>query len=289
VSGFVKEGGGLVASGEASLYDLDGVRRPDFGLADLLGVQARGTHQGALNPSAPNWDSYGHHSYLRLHPELRARVDGPVTGEEPLPASGRSSVLQGFEETDILPFGGRLEDVDVAEDALVPLTYIPPFRIYPPETAWMREPDSGDPALVLREAEDTGRVAYLAASIDQTFGKYNLPDHGQLLANLVRWATAGRIPLSVVGPGLVDCHLYRQDGRLILHLVNLSHPGTWRPPLHDLISVGPYEVAVKLPADVAGKRVECLVREQDVLPTVEDGWVRFGLPWITDHEVVVVT
>ncbi|MBN1250260.1 MAG: beta-galactosidase [Anaerolineae bacterium] len=287
---FVGSGGGLIASGEASRYDLDGDPRPDYALADLFGVHARGTHRGALALSAPNWDAYALHSYLRLKPELRASVDGPTTGDEPVPSGSRSPVLAGFEETDLMPFGGRLEDVDVvARDAVVPLTYVEPFPIYPPETAWMREPDSGDPGLVLREVAGMGRVAYLPASLDHAFGKTNLPDHGHLLANLVRWVARDRIPLNVVGPGLLDCHLYRQDGRLVLHLVNLSHPGTWRPPLHDLISVGPFEVAVKLPPDVAGERVECLVREQAVTATVEDGWVRFDVPWITDHEVVVVT
>lgn len=286
---FVVDGGGVIASGQTSLYDEGGERRVDFALADLLGVHHLGTYRGALNPKAPNWDAYENHSYLRLKPELRALVDGPMTGDEPVPDGMRSPVLAGFEETDLLPFGGRLEDVEVEKDVTVPLTYIPPFRIYPPETAWMREPDSGAPALVLREAIGQGRVAYLPASLDHAFGKHNLPDHGHLLANVVRWALDGRSPLSVVGPGLVDYHLYRQEGRLVLHLVNLSHPGTWRPPLHELISVGPFEVAVRLPAGVKGEAAACLVREQPLPTDVEDGWVRFEVPWITDHEVIVVS
>jgi len=35
---------------------------------------------------------------------------------------------------------------------------------------------------------------------------------------VVRWTAADRIPLDVRGPGSIDCHLYRQPGRLILHL-----------------------------------------------------------------------
>ena len=40
-----------------------------------------------------------------------------------------------------------------------------------------------------------------------------------MLANLVRWASGDRLPLSVEGPGLIDCHLYRQQDRLILHTI----------------------------------------------------------------------
>jgi len=34
--------------------------------------------------------------------------------------------------------------------------------------------------------------------------------------------------LSVEGPGPIDCHLYQQPGRLILHLVNLTGAGAAR-------------------------------------------------------------
>jgi hypothetical protein len=62
----------------------------------------------------------------------------------------------------------------------------------------------------------------MPADIDRRFAKDNLPDHARLLENLVRWAADGAIPLEVAGPGLIDCHLYRQPGRMILHLVNLT-------------------------------------------------------------------
>ena len=30
----------------------------------------------------------------------------------------------------------------------------------------------------------------------------------------MRWAAGGDIPLAVEGPGLIDCHLYEQSGKL---------------------------------------------------------------------------
>lgn len=128
-------------------------------------------------------------------------VDGPMRGDEPAGTGPRPAVLAGFEETDILGFGGRLEQVALDAGAAVPLTFIPAFPIYPPEFSWMRSADSGQPALVLREASGGGRVAYLAADIDWLYGRYHLPDHGRLLENLVRWAAQVRIPLRVEGAG----------------------------------------------------------------------------------------
>ena len=288
VRAFVAKGGGLLATGLTSTRDGDGEPGADFALADLLGVHWRGTHRGVLDPATPNWDAWDVHSYLRLKPELRARVDGPMTGTERAISGERHPVLAGFEATDILPFGGRLEEIDAAPGATVPLTLVPPFPIYPPETAWMREPDSGVPALILNEHYAGGRVAYLPASLDHAFAKNNLPDHGALLANIVRWVAQDRIPLCVDGPGLVDCRLYRQPGHLVLHLVNLSHPGTWRPPLHELTPVGPFEVSLKLPEDVVPEGARLLVADRDVPVTVEDGWARLQVAWVSDHEVVVV-
>ena len=50
------------------------------------------------------------------------------------------------------------------------------------------------------------------------------------------------IPLQVEGHGLIDCHVYQQETRTIVHLVNLTSAGTWRAPMDELIAVGPFKV-----------------------------------------------
>ena len=205
---------------------------------------------------SPTGDSQ--HSYLRLSPELRSQVHGPKAGDEP-PAQGvRHAVLAGFEETDILPFGGTLAPLTVEPQCQVPLTFIPPFPIFPPETAWMREPRTTIPGLVISDSRP-GRVVFLPADIDRRFAIDHLPDHGDLLANLVRWAARGDLPLEVRGRGLIDCELYRQPGRLILHLVNLTSAGAWRPPVDELIPVGPFQIRVRLPEGVRPTTMKRLV------------------------------
>ncbi|HLH74559.1 MAG TPA: alpha-amylase family protein [Chloroflexota bacterium] len=285
---FVERGGSLIASGETSLYNEWGDPRPDFALADILGVHATGAHHGSERAVAEPWDAWGKHTYLRLSPELRAQVIGPQVGIEPPIFDQRHPVLAGFDETDILPFGGRLEVVRPDAKTTIPLTFIPPFPIYPPETAWMGQATSSLPALVLRELPSGGRVAYLAADIDRCFGRDNLPDHADLLANLVRWIMVDRLPLRVTGPGLIDCHLYRQSGRLILHLVNLTCAGTWRAPVHELIPVGPLHVEVRLPEDIPGNSVSFLVADRPPSSSRVAGWVHVEIPPITDHEVVLI-
>lgn len=266
---FVEAGGGLIATGETSRYDEFGDARVDFALADLFGIEGSGTHHGSMGAPDPGWETWAQHSYLRF--------------------DDRSHIADGFVDTDVLPFGGRLEVVRARQGATVSLTFVPPFPIYPPEMSWMRQPTSALPAVILNEPGNGGRVAYLAADIDRCFGRDYLPDHGRLLANLVRWAARDRTLLQVHGPGVIDCHLYQQPGRLILHLVNLTNPGAWRPPLHELVEIGRFRVRVQLLEGVTGRSARLLVAGKNATLNVDDGWAEFELEAILDHEVVVVS
>ena len=89
----------------------------------------------------------------------------------------------------------------------------------------------------------------------------------------MRWAARGNLPLEVRGRGLIDCELYRQPGRLILHLVNLTSAGTWRPPVDELIPVGPFQIRVRLPEGVRPTTMKRLVSrdEKSPLPRVRAG------------------
>jgi len=279
---FVTRGGSLISTGESTLYNEWGDPRPDFALADLLGV-----HVNA--PPVRRAAAASAQTYLRLHPELRARADAPKTGKEPAPSGERHAALQGFEATDMIPFGGTLQPLKVDAGATVLLTFIPEFPAFPPETAWMRTTDTAIPGLVVRQVAGGARIVHLAADLDRRYQRELLPDHADLLANLVRWAAKDTLPLSVRGAGLVDCHLYAQKGRLILHLVNLTSAATWRAPLEELIAIGPLHVRVKLPADVAGRTARRLVSVGTAAVAVKQGWAELDVHSILDHEAIVIS
>ena len=52
--------------------------------------------------------------------------------------------------------------------------------------------------------------------------------------------------------------------------------------------MGPLRVAVQLPDDARGAQLRLLVSGHAVMPEVHDGWCRFELASLTDHEVVVI-
>ena len=152
----------------------------------------------------------------------------------------------------------------------------------------MREPHTQIPGIIVNENSAHGRVAFLPADLDRRFCRDNLPDYANLLANAVRWAARDTLPLEVEGPGFVDCHLYRQQDHLILHLVNLTSAGTWRAPVDELIPIGPLNVRVRLPNEIRENRVRFLVSKRPAESTANDGWIHFVVPTVLDHEVVVL-
>jgi len=275
---FVAGGGALIATGFTSLCSESGDARSDYALADLFGAHFTGSAGAERSISNQTL-----HSYLRLDPELRAGVAGPHIAGEPRPAAQRHPVLRGFEETDILPFGGTLAPLRLESGVTVPLTFIPPFPVLPPETSWMRQPKTDIPGLVLN-----GRIAFLPAEIDRLYARDNLPDHATLLANLVRWGVNGDIPLQLEGRGMFDCSLYTQPGRIIAHVVNLTATGRMPVTDDDLVPSEALKFAVRLPGVIRGRSARMLVSGKAAAPAISNGWARIVIPSILDHEVLVI-
>lgn len=268
---FVNAGGSVLATGASTLCNEWGDVRPDLGLADVYGVRLPAAYafrdDAKRTRAAKDWQP----TYLRMSVAL----------EERHPA------LRGFEATELLAFGGQLEPLVVDSTCSVPLTFVPPVPTMPVESVWMREPVTETPGLVLREHPRGGRIAYLLADLDRRYARDHLPDHARLLGNLARWALRDELPLEVAGHGLVDCQLYRQPSRLILHVVNLTNAETWRSPVEDLTPVGPLRLRVRLPAGVLAN-VRSLVSRRPVAAAQEGEWLAFELPSVLDHEVLVI-
>jgi hypothetical protein len=274
---FVRGGGSLVATGQTSLFDRWGDARDDFALADLFGVK------GAKPIAQPTTTL---HSYLRLPPSP-APIDGPNPDHETPATAQRHPILAGFDETNLVAYGGSLQPLSVSTGASVLMTYVPPFPATPPENVWMRQPKTDIPGFVVNRAAGGGRAVFIPADIDRRYALYNLPDHGDLLASAVRWAARDSIPLQITGPGLFNCELYEQGPRVILHIINLTSAGTWRAPLEEYIPVGPIRIRIRSTSN-APRDVRTLVSGEKLPTSIQNnGWLDFELKSITHHEVIV--
>jgi len=279
VRALVDRGVSLLATGETSAKDANGVRRPDFLLADVLGVHAEGAAHGSRGHLAHDAEVWSRHDYLRIDRSIRA---GGVGAED------IEAVFAGLERTGLVSFGGRLEVVRV-ESGATAMTYVPPFPFYPPELAWLPPEPTATPALVLRVAPSGAKVAYLGADLDRVAGRESRPDHLRLLGNLVGWQLGDERVLRVVAPRGVECSLYRQGERAVLHLVHTDAPSQIPGTLDELVAVGPIQVDLAW-AGAAALSARALVSEVDLELDVDAnaGRVRFTVPVVEDHEIIVI-
>lgn len=290
VQAYFDAGGSVIATGETSLMDEEGALRNDYGLAGLFGVHRLDGCEGSMQKADPHHEVYGRHTYLRLSPELRGATYGPYDKSAPQVAAMRHPVLEGLNDTDILPFGGYLPQTRVDTGVSVIATFIPEFPIYPPETAWMRTPSTNIPAIVTREQTSGGKLVWLLADVDRCYARDEQPDHGTLLINAVRWILGDSALVRIEGShGFVSQSLYRQEQRQILHLNNRLEVSKIPGRQNDFVPIGPLKVSVQIPEGcqppqhvdlrVAGKRIEA---------TAQQGRLAFDVDRLNEHEVVVV-
>jgi hypothetical protein len=260
---FVGRGGGLVATYETSLHDERGARRKDFGLADLLGVSFRRRGDGPMR-----------NAYLRLEGD-------PRTGK-------RHPILDGLEDAPRIIHGTyRLEVTPVRAFSQTPLTLIPSYPDLPMEKVYPRVPKTDIAEVYLGEV-GPGRVVYFPWDIDRVFWEVLAVDHGLLLRNAVRWATNEKPPVRVTGPGVLDVTVWRQEGSVTVHLVNLTNPMMMKGPFRELIPVGEQRVVVRMPEGSRARRVQ-LLREGRELPVQQEGAeLSLKVPSILDLEVVAI-
>jgi hypothetical protein len=263
IRGFVERGGSIVATYETSLYDEWGVRRPDFGLADLFGASYGGKLDGQMQ-----------NSYLTLEKD---------------PASGkRHPLLAGLDDAErIINGGSRVVTKTNGSYPNPPLTLIPSYPDLPMEQVYPRVPRTDIPEVFVREV-GKGRVVYFPWDIDRIFWEALCVDHGKLLRNAVNWAANEPPPVAVEGPGTLDLTIWRQKESLTVHLVNLTNPMMMKGPIRELVPVGAQKVRIRMPEGRKAKKVQFLVGAAAPHTQEANGYLTVTVPSIVDHQVIAV-
>ncbi|MCJ7448659.1 MAG: beta-galactosidase trimerization domain-containing protein [Bacteroidales bacterium] len=258
---FVEEGGSLLATFETSLYDENGKRREDFGLADLFGVSYDGGVEGPMQ-----------NSYLRLKSDPATNQFHPV--------------LKGLEDAyRIINTIHRIK-VKSRSEFPGPVTLIPTYPDLPMEHVYPRFPDTDIRELYLRDT-GKGRIAYFPNDIDRSFWQIMCADHGKLLRNTIRWALNEEPIAEVKGPGVVDVTVWRQEHSMTVHLVNLTNPMMMKGPFRELIPVSAQAV-IKVPQNLKVSAVHLLVSGQKLSAEIKENKVILNIPQIPDHEIIAI-
>ncbi|MDT7818327.1 MAG: hypothetical protein QOJ42_8243 [Acidobacteriaceae bacterium] len=185
---FVKNAGNVIATHQTSLYDEWGVRRGNFGLADLFGVGPM------LN------------SYIRLEHEAQPHHI-LFSGLEDAPR-----VINGVSHLEVTPRETFAE---------TPLTLIPCYPDLPMEKVYPRTTKTDTSYLYLRQS-----AAYFPCDIDLTFWEMLCADHLKLPRNAVLWANLEAPVVEVQRPGFLDGMVWKTLAPS--HSISSTSPILWR-------------------------------------------------------------
>ena len=259
---YVNRGGSLVATHETSLFDEWGVRRANFGLADVFGVNFKAQIPGPMQ-----------NSYLKLEKDAAGKFHPLLAGLE-----NTTRIINGVAGVEVEPRTPVIPP---------PLSVIPSYPDLPMEMVYPRTQQSNIAGVYLRNL-GRGRVVYFPWDIDRTFWEVLAEDHGKLLRNAVQWALNEEPVVTVTGPGILDVTVWRQKESLTVHLVNLTNPMMMKGPLRELIPISAQQVKVRLPQGARVKRVQLLSNSKPIPGKTAGGFLSVTVPTILAHEVIAI-
>ncbi|MCL2002428.1 MAG: hypothetical protein FWG72_00285 [Oscillospiraceae bacterium] len=184
IRAFVRNGGGLMASLETSLYDEDGLKRPDFALSDVLGVSVTGMVKDTSQ------DCYQ---------MIRAK-DHPLLRD------------MGAERTRFLISGGETVLAAPNGKGVSVATYIPLIPNQYPEQAWIRDEYTRFPT-VYCHPYGKGQAVYFAANTEALVYLNGHEDFWNLVGNALRYLRGGPWMLETDAPDTTHIHLLQDRGR----------------------------------------------------------------------------
>ena len=206
---YVRNGGGLVASLDTSLFNEFGDPQNNFGCADIFGIDYRGlpvqpTGKETLDVNfaksiGPDyWEKRRNIFSIKLAPNTF-----PLTNQK----------LAQLVGTDLVTFKGPAVRVKPRDGTNV----IGTFHTH--------GTDQGTLPAIMTRTHGKGRVVYMAAGLDAGYYQYSYPYQRLILKEAIEWAAGSVVqPVRVTAPMCVHSNTMRQTTasgeRLIVHLFN---------------------------------------------------------------------
>ena len=256
---FAEGGGNILATFETSLYDENGNRRADFGLAELFGLSYDNGVEGPMK-----------NSYLKLKKDRGT--------------DKYHYVLNGLEDAYRIINTIYRVKVKPVSDFPSPVTLIPTYPDLPMEHVYPRNEDTDIRELYLRE-NGNSRIAYFPGDMDRSFWQIFCKDHGRLLTNTINWALNEDPIVEVKGPGVLDVTVWRQEKSMTVHLVNLTNPMLMKGPYRELLPV-PADLSINIPDGMKPVNAHLLIKGSQPPLKIEGGKLIISVPEITDHEII---
>jgi len=252
---YAAAGGSLMAWFETAMFDENGRRRDNPGLAEVFGIESAGPVAG------PKGNGF------------YARIERP------------HEILTGFDDTNVIPGGAYRLPVKATGQPV--LSVVPAYTAYPPELSYAPDSRTDEPAVVVRE-NGASRLVYFPGDLERSAWRSGHTDLSRLLQNSVAWLTHGTQPVKIEGEGILECFVWETWSGFAVHLLNYTNPNMHRGWLRRHCPIGEQKVWMAIPPDRRVARVELLRAERDVPFHQDGGGVEFTIPRIADYEVAAV-
>jgi hypothetical protein len=206
---YVRNGGGLVASLDTSLFNEFGDPQNNFGCADIFGIDYRGL------PEQPTGNDALDVNFAKsIGPdywEKRRNIFSFRLAPDTFPLSNQK--LAQYIGTDPVTFKGPAVRIKPRDGTAVIGTFQP------------HGTDKGSLPAITTRTHGKGRVVYLAAGLDAGYYQYSYPYQRLILKQAIEWSAGAVVqPVRVTAPMCVHSNTMRQStssgDRLITHLFN---------------------------------------------------------------------
>jgi Hypothetical glycosyl hydrolase 6 len=187
------------------------------------------------------------------------------------------AMFPSLKETDVVFMYGNY--LQVQTEGGSPITFIPPSMYGPPEFVHIDWKDTDDPGLVIKDM-GKGKVAWLPWDIGGLYYRQSSEAHSRLLSDLVdTMLPEGRQLKSNAHP-LVEITFMRQNGRHLMHFINLS--GHFDTAYFNPVPMKNIEVRVKGNFHSA----RALRSGQTIAIASHAGYAEFTLPSLEEYELL---
>ena len=220
---FVKNGGGLVATLDTSLFDETGNPRPNFLLADLFGVDYKGlpsTEGGKTEQLDVNFLMGVSKDYFEKRKSI---FDFALTKDSLFDTPAEPRLAKYIGKAAVCFKGQAVLVASNASGAPTSSTALTTSAVEVLATLTPRVAGAAAIPAVIARTYGKGRVAYLPLAMDSAYYLYPYPYERLILSQAMRWAAAAPIGIRVDAPMNVQSTFFRQkkDGeRLVVHLYN---------------------------------------------------------------------
>lgn len=182
-----------------------------------------------------------------------------------------------LKDTDLLMLDGPFTEL---QDSALSLTLVPPSMFGPPELVHADMKDTNTPAITIRQLGN-GTVAWIPWNLSSMYYRESLPAHAGLFRDVMDRLNPHRQVQTNAHP-LVEMTLMRQNGRTLLHLINLS--GHSQTGYFDPVPMSDIHVRVA----GASKTAKTLRTPGNLNVKVDREYIEFTVPHLSDYELVVL-